>query len=193
MSTPLSDGPIEYPAPSVWWTTVLRAIVVMVLGIYLMLFPAGTLLVLAQILSIYLIVDGILRLLIAILGRRSGDRGRNIIIGVLGILIGGVIFGAPVAGLTVTTSLVILILYAISLFAVAAGIVALLMTFSQRAEGKRPLFMAGGVIGIIFGLAILGAPTLGLSELLVRSIGALALISGATMAWEGLESRRNKA
>jgi uncharacterized membrane protein HdeD (DUF308 family) len=165
----------------------------MVLGIYLMLFPAGSLLVLAQVLSIYLIADGVIRLLVAILRERSQDRGLNILTGILGILIGGVIFGAPVAGLTITTSLVILILYAIGLFAVAAGIVALFVTFTQRAKDKRLQFLAGGVVGIIFGLAILGAPTLGFSELLVRSIGALALLSGATMAWEGLESRRTQA
>src|ERR1700746_3582084 len=79
-----------------WWVPVLRGVAALVFGVMAFVYPGLTVAVLVLLFGVWVLVDGIFRIVGAI-GHRASDPewGFNLVIGILGILIGLLTFHAP--------------------------------------------------------------------------------------------------
>jgi len=79
-----------------WWVPVLRGIAAVVFGVMAFVYPGLTAAVLVLLFGAWVLVDGIFRVIGAIAGRASDSEwGFNLIIGIIGIIIGLLTFHAP--------------------------------------------------------------------------------------------------
>jgi uncharacterized membrane protein HdeD (DUF308 family) len=162
---------------SLWWLLLLRGILLLILGGYALFQPGMSVLMLTQVLGIYIIAEGILAIIAALLGE-TPSRGWMILRGVLAILLGIFVFGhsALVAGVTAT-----FVLYVIAFIAIISGILEIIAAIKDRKEleGEGWLYV-GGVLAIIFGIILLIAP-LAFGLLIVRILGAYAILYGISL------------
>jgi uncharacterized membrane protein HdeD (DUF308 family) len=160
-----------------WWLPLLRGVLLVILGGYALFQPGMSLLIFTQVLGVFLVADGILAMVAAIVGGIP-SRGWVALRGVLSILAGLFVFGFPmlVAGVWTT-----FIAYMIAVFAILLGILEIVAAIRDRKaiQGEGWL-IASGTVSIIFGVLVLMAPmTFGL--LIVRVLGAFAILGGISL------------
>jgi uncharacterized membrane protein HdeD (DUF308 family) len=180
MSETTSAAPRERAAEaigSLWWLPLVRGALLVVLGGYALSRPGMTVAVLAQVIAIFLIADGVFAVLAGILGDVP-SRGWTIVRGALAILAGIFVFANPVlvAGITATA-----LIYLLALTAIVSGILETFGAIRDRnqIEGEGWLIL-GGVFTVIFGVLLLIAP-LSFGLLVVRILGIFAMISGISL------------
>jgi uncharacterized membrane protein HdeD (DUF308 family) len=180
MSETTSAAPRERAAKaigSLWWLPLVRGALLVVLGGYALSRPGMTVAVLAQVIAIFLIADGVFAVLAGILGDVP-SRGWTIVRGALAILAGIFVFANPVlvAGITATA-----LIYLLALTAIVSGILETFGAIRDRnqIEGEGWLIL-GGVFTVIFGVLLLIAP-LSFGLLVVRILGIFAMISGISL------------
>jgi len=160
-----------------WWLPLLRGILLIILGAYALFNPGMTAQLLVKVIGCYVIAEGILAVLAAVMGN-TPSRLWTGVRGVLAILVGVFVFGhsAIVAGVTATT-----ILYIIATFAILAGILEIVAAIQdrKRLEGEGWMIL-GGVLMILFGVILFIAP-LSFGTMIVRVIGLFALINGISL------------
>jgi uncharacterized membrane protein HdeD (DUF308 family) len=160
-----------------WWIPLVRGILLLVLGCYAICRPGMTALALTQVVGIFVIAEGILAIVAAILGQTS-SRVWTFVRGVLAILIGIFVFAHPlaVAGITAT-----IVLYVIAFGIIACGVLEIAAAIRDRKEieGEGWLLLGGG-LAVLFGVLLLIAPV-AFGLLIVRVIGAFAILSGIAM------------
>src|SRR5438876_10733823 len=79
-----------------WWVPVLRGVAAIVFGVIAFVYPGLTVAVLVLLFGAWVLVDGVFRIVGAI-GHRASDPdwGWQLIIGILGIIVGLLAFHAP--------------------------------------------------------------------------------------------------
>jgi uncharacterized membrane protein HdeD (DUF308 family) len=163
---------------SLWWLPLLRGVMLIILGGYALFRPGMTVVALTQVVGIFVIADGILAIVAGILGQ-TPSRGWTIVRGVIAILIGIFVFGhaVAVAGITATV-----VLYVIAFGAIVTGVLEVMAAIQERKEIEGAgWLLLGGVLAILFGVLLLIAP-LAFGELVVRVLGAYAIIYGIALA-----------
>lgn len=180
MSQPDSSLPRERVAgvlSALWWLTLLRGILLLVVGGYLLFRPGTSMDLLTKVLGVYIAIEGLLAILAAVLGEIP-SRGWTAVRGILMVLAGIFFFAHStfVAGLTVTV-----ILYLIAFVAILSGILDVLGAIQDRKqiEGEGWLIL-GGVLSIVFGAILLAAP-LASAAILVRILGVYAIFCGISL------------
>jgi uncharacterized membrane protein HdeD (DUF308 family) len=180
MSETTSAAPRERAAKaigSLWWLPLVRGALLVVLGGYALSRPGMTVAVLAQVIAIFLIADGVFAVLAGILGDVP-SRGWTIVRGALAILAGIFVFANPVlvAGITATA-----LIYLLAFTVIVSGILETFGAIRDRnqIEGEGWLIL-GGVLTVIFGVLLLIAP-LSFGLLVVRILGVFAMISGISL------------
>lgn len=145
-----------------WWILLVRGLVAIALGIIALLFPAAMALVIALLFGAYALVDGIIAIVASL--RMSHAEGRWWWLLVEGII--GVVFG--IAALVWPAISLLALVYLMAFWALATGITAITTAWRLRAvvHGEW-LWIAGGIVSIVFGLGILLAPGLGALALVV--------------------------
>src|SRR5207247_3274009 len=95
-----------------WWVPVIRGIAAIVFGVIAFVYPGLTVAMLVLFFGAWVLVDGVLRVVGAI-GHRASDKewGFDLIIGIVGIIIGFLTFHAP----AVTALALIIYIYACAL------------------------------------------------------------------------------
>jgi uncharacterized membrane protein HdeD (DUF308 family) len=160
-----------------WWLPLVRGLCLILLGGYALFRPGLTVAALTQVVAIFLVADGILAILAGILGE-TPSRLWTIVRGIIAILVGVFVFGhaAVVAGLAAT-----IVLYIVAFGAIASGIVEIVAAIQDRKEieGESWLIL-GGVLAIVFGILLLVAP-LTFGQLIVRILGAYAIVFGGVL------------
>jgi uncharacterized membrane protein HdeD (DUF308 family) len=159
---------------TLWWLVLLRGVVLLILGGYLLFRPATSMDILTKVLGIYLVAEGVIALLVALLGK-TPSRGWTAVRGVLVILAGIFVFAHSTVVAEVAAELV---LYLIAFVAILSGILDIVAAIQDRKEmeGEGWLILSG-VLTILFGVLLAMAPlTFGL--VLVRILGAFAILSG---------------
>jgi uncharacterized membrane protein HdeD (DUF308 family) len=160
-----------------WWLPLLRGILLVILGAYALLNPGMTAEMLTKVIGIWVIAEGIVAIIAAVLGK-TPSRLWTGVRGVLLILVGVFVFGhsAIVAGIAATT-----ILYIIAFFAVLAGILEIVAAIQDRKqiEGEGWI-MLNGILMILFGVILFIAP-LSFGMLIVRVLGFFAIINGVSL------------
>ncbi len=141
---PNIDNPI-----SPWWLVLIEGIAALIIGIWLVVSPARSTLVLIQVMAWFWIINGILNLVMLFVDRRMW--GWKLFMGILGVLAGIWIVSNPIAGaLTVLATALILL----AVQAIIYGITALIASFQGAGVGSGVL----GVVSIILGVLLLSEP-----------------------------------
>jgi uncharacterized membrane protein HdeD (DUF308 family) len=162
-----------------WWVPVIRGIAAIVFGVIAFLYPGLTIAVLVLLFGAWVLVDGVFRIVGAI-GHRASDSdwGFNLIIGILGIIIGFLTFHAP--GITALA----LVIY-IAAWALMIGATEIAVAIKLRREIKGEWFLIlMGLASIVFAILLLWNPVLGAATLIwimawyAVIFGVLAIIFG---------------
>jgi len=177
---------VEGALGSLWWLPLIRGILLFLLGGYALFRPGMTIGALAQVVGIFVIVDGILSIVAGIMGDVP-SRGWVIVRGVLEILVGAFVFANPliVAGVTAT-----LLVSVLAFSAILSGVLEIVAAIQDRKqiEGEGWLIL-GGAITVLFGVVLLISP-LSFGLFMVRVLGAFAIFSGVSLIVFAFRLRR---
>jgi uncharacterized membrane protein HdeD (DUF308 family) len=149
-----------------WWILLLRGVLAVALGVFALFAPAAAALAIAFVFGAYALIDGIIAIGAAL--RMSHAEGRWWWLLAEGII--GVIFG--IAALVWPAISLLALVYLMAFWAIATGLTAITTAWRLRkvVHGEW-LWIAGGIVSVIFGLTIIPAP----------GWGVLALV--AIFAW----------
>jgi uncharacterized membrane protein HdeD (DUF308 family) len=157
-----------------WWITLLRGILLVVLGVYALFKPGMSALALTQVVGVLLVIEGIFAIIAAVLGE-TPSRGLTLARGAGAILLGVLIFSKPVlAAKVAATTLLYLIGAAVVLIGVAEIVAAI--RDRKQIEGEAGIILCG-VLWVIFGVLLFLAP-LSFGALIIRILGAFAILAG---------------
>jgi len=166
-----------------WWVPVIRGIAAIVFGVIAFVYPGLTIAVLVLLFGAWVLVDGVFRIVGAI-GHRASDSdwGFNLIIGILGIIIGFLTFHAP--GITALA----LVIY-IAAWALMIGATEIAVAIKLRREIKGEWFLIlMGLASIVFAILLLWNPVLGAATL-IWIMAWYAVIFGVLATIFGLRLR----
>src|SRR2546423_10070572 len=155
-----------------WWVPVIRGLVAIVFGVIAFTHPVMAAATLVLFFGAWVLVDGVFRVAGAI-GHRGSDPdwGFNLIIGILGIIIGFLTFHAP--GITALA----LVIY-IAAWALMIGATEIALAIKLRREIKGEWFLIlMGLLSIAFAVMLLWNPLPG-ALALVWLIGSYAIAFG---------------
>lgn len=144
-----------------WWAVLIRGILALILGILIIAVPPiVTLAVLIIFLGAYFLVDGIFAIISAFSSKHQ-HKWVLIVEGILGIIIGIIVFVWPVM-----TALVLLFLIAI--WAVVTGIMEIVFAGVNwnRGQGKWWLLI-GGILSLVLGIIMFAQPAAGALALII--------------------------
>jgi uncharacterized membrane protein HdeD (DUF308 family) len=137
--------------PRYWWVFMLQGIILLALGIYMLFAPVNGFAALGFLFGLAILLTGIFELLRVIRDRDQASRAWHLLLGVINIILGIILVGH------IGTSEAILRIV-LGLWFLFSGIS--LMSFS-RLTGRNWLLTAGGVIVVLFALAIIFKPVFG--------------------------------
>lgn len=155
-----------------WWLMLLRGVVAIGFGILIFLKPLISLEVLVYLFGIYVLVEGILGVSVAIQAREERSSwGVLLIWGLLGIAVGILAFVRP----EVTA---LALLFYIALWAIATGVLEIVAAVRLREVIKDEwLLVLAGLVSVAFGVALIARPEAGALAVLWL-IGAYAILFG---------------
>jgi len=155
-----------------WWVPVLRGVAAVLFGIMAFVYPGLTVAVLVLLFGAWILVDGVFRVIGAI-GHRASDKewGFDLIIGIMGIIIGFLTFHAPRI-----TALALIIYIAAWALMIGATEIALAIKLRREIKGEWFLILMG-LLSIVFAVMLLWNPLPG-ALALVWLIGPYAVVFG---------------
>src|SRR5213596_3928256 len=155
-----------------WWVPVIRGIAAIVFGVIAFVYPGLTVAVLVLLFGAWVLIDGIFRVIGAI-GHRASDKewGFDLIIGIVGIIIGFLTFHAPQI-----TALALIIYIAAWALMIGAAEIAFAIKLRREIKGEWFLILMG-LASIIFAVMLLWNPAPG-ALALVWLIGSYAIVFG---------------
>jgi uncharacterized membrane protein HdeD (DUF308 family) len=182
-----ASAPAEQPLlPALaknWWLVLLRGIAAIIFGLLAFVWPGLTLLTLVLLYGAFALVDGILAVIAAIKGGAAAPRWWLALVGIAGIIAGALTFVWP--GITA-----LVLLFFIAGWAIAIGVFEIVGAIRLRKEiDNEWLLIAGGVLSVLFGVAILVMPGAG-ALALVWMIGTYAIIYGIILVMFALRLRK---
>ena len=162
-----------------WWIPVLRGVAAIIFGVIAFTHPVMAAVTLVWFFGAWVLIDGIFRI-IGALGHRDSDPdwGFNLIIGILGVIVGLLTFHAPAI-----TALALVIYIAAWALMVGATEIALAIKMRREIKGEWFLILMG-VASIIFAALLLWNPLAGAAALIwimawyAVIFGVLAIIFG---------------
>ena len=162
-----------------WWVPVLRGVAAITFGIIAFTHPVMAAVTLVWFFGARVLIDGIFRIIGAIRHRDSdSDWGFNLIIGILGVIVGLLTFHAP--GVTALA----LVVY-IAAWALMIGATEIALAIKMRREIKGEWFLIlMGLASIIFAALLLWNPLAGAAALIwiiawyAVIMGILAIVFG---------------
>jgi uncharacterized membrane protein HdeD (DUF308 family) len=139
-----------------WWVPVIRGIAAIVFGIIAFAYPGLTIATLVLFFGAWVLIDGIFRIVGAI-GHRASDPdwGWQLVIGILGIIVGLLTFHAP------QITALALVIY-IAAWALMIGATEIAFAIKVRREIKGEWFLIlMGLASIVFAVLLLWNPVAG--------------------------------
>ncbi|MEM7028229.1 MAG: DUF308 domain-containing protein [Chloroflexota bacterium] len=160
-----------------WWILLIRGLATLFIGLLLFGHPAATLVVLAELMGIYWVVNGLFSIVAGITGRTDRSRTWLIVGGILGLLAGLFVISRPLAAGLLTTTLLVYMLAFGSIFDGIAQIFAGRETEvgAGREWSWGSFFL--GILNVVVGVLLLGSPLMG-DLILLTFIPVLAIIGG---------------
>jgi uncharacterized membrane protein HdeD (DUF308 family) len=158
-----------------WWLTVLRGLVAIGFGVLVFAKPGISLQVLVYLFGLYVLVEGILGVSLAIQARNTIDSwGLLLLWGLLGIAVGILAFVKP------DITALALIFY-IALWAIATGVLEIAVAIRLREVITNEWFLIlAGLLSVAFGALLIARPDAGALAVL-SLIGAYAILFGVLL------------
>jgi uncharacterized membrane protein HdeD (DUF308 family) len=151
-----------------WWLALAIGALSVVAGIIVILKPSDSLTTLAVITGIFILLDGILELIGAVIGD-SESRGLLAVIGALSVIAGVLLIRHPLGGVKAVALL-------LGIWLIAGGVVRFIAAFAV--PGHRLWRICVALVLTLFGIAIVSSPHIGYAT--------LALITGICFICYGL-------
>jgi len=163
-----------------WWALVLRGVCAILFGVGAFVWPGITLAVLILLYGAYALVEGVLEVAWALMGRKAGAFPWGVLLaGLAGVAVGIVTFVSP--GITALA-----LLYVIAAWAIVRGVFEIIAAISLRKELDNEWLLAlSGLLSVALGVFLIMAPGAGALALLWW-IGGFAIIAGILMVMLGL-------
>jgi uncharacterized membrane protein HdeD (DUF308 family) len=174
----------EQKLAHIWKAMAFRGLLAVAFSVVIVVWPNIGLAALIALFGAFALVSGIATIAGAFSVSLPGNRRAGLVIeGLLGVAVGIVVFVWP--------SLSALgLLYAIGIWAVAAGIAEIVLSFDLPISGKRSLLLAlSGLLSIAFGVIMFAEPGAGAIAVLAL-IAAFALVTGVMQIAYAFELRR---
>jgi uncharacterized membrane protein HdeD (DUF308 family) len=162
-----------------WWLVVLRGVFAVLFGLIAFVLPTAAMLTLLLVFSAYAVLDGGCSIVAAYRAARRGDAWKMTAFeGVASVLAG--VFALLWPGLTVIAFVLLVAAWAL----ISGG---LMVGSAIRLKGQpgRGWLAASGVVSILFGVLLLGAPLFG-AVVLTWWLGAYVLVFGVTLIVLGI-------
>lgn len=153
---------------SPWWLILLEGIAAVIIGIFLLISPGMTTLVLVQFLGFYWLFSGVLSLVGLFVDRTSW--GWKLCAGILGIIAGLIVIRHPLWSAVLIPTTLVLIL---GILGLVEGIVKIVQAFKGGGGGMAVL----GILSFLFGIFLLFAPLMAALALVIV-LGIFAIIGG---------------
>lgn len=166
-----------------WWMLLLRGLIAILFGVLAWLLPAVSMAMLVLLFGIYVLVDGVLGVWAAIVGRGQDEHWWVLLLwGLVGIGVGIITLLAP--GITAMA-----LLFYIAIWAVATGVLQIIAAIRLRREisGEWLLILAG-LASAVFGVLLMAQPSAGALALLWL-IAAYAIVFGVIMVIVAFRAR----
>lgn len=152
--------------------TGLRGVLMLLAGIYAVLFPAAALLVLTTFAAALLVIDGVLGLwAITFGGGKAGNFWFDVVRNALSIIVGVLILISPLLGALITATFLI---YLVAFQAIFVGVMEIVVVVRERQLYAKiwPVLLSG-VLYVLFGALILFWP--------LEAAAALVMVGGVLM------------
>ncbi len=173
---------------AVWWYFLIRGLLLVAIGIFMLFKPDLTLVAFAQVIAVLVIMDGILALVAAFTGQVE-SRLWSILRGGLMLAAGVFIFLQPalVSSVAIKT-----VLFIVAPFVILSGVLEIVGSFrgKDRAPQEKGSWFSG-LLTTIFGILLIVAP-LFFGELLVRLLGIVAILMAVPLLMMALKFRKAK-
>jgi uncharacterized membrane protein HdeD (DUF308 family) len=166
-----------------WWVPVIRGIAAIVFGIIAFVYPGLTIATLVLFFGAWILIDGIFRIVGAI-GHRASDPdwGWQLVIGLLGIIVGLLTFHAPQI-----TALALVIYIAAWALMIGASEIALAVKMRREIKGEWFLILMG-LASIVFAVLLLWNPIAGAAAV-IWLIAWYAIVLGILAIFFGFRLR----
>jgi uncharacterized membrane protein HdeD (DUF308 family) len=173
------------------WAIGLHGLASVAVGVMILAWPGISVYALTIVFGAFTLGTGIVELGTAFTTKAKEERGWLIVSGLLGIVVGVVVFAWPdISALA--------LLYVIGAYAVGLGILAIGASFQLPLDGRdSALMILSGLVSIAFGIVIFAKPGAGALAVLAL-IAAFALVTGISelviaIAGEKLVERKTKS
>ncbi|RDE07910.1 HdeD family acid-resistance protein [Pelagibacterium lacus] len=178
----MADQRKSFRLPSI--LTGLRGVLMLVAGIYAVLFPGAALLVLTTLAAALFVIDGILGLwTITFGGGKTGNFWFDVVRNALSILVGVLILISPLLGALITATFLV---YLVAFQAIFVGVMEIVVIVRERELYAKiwPVLLSG-VLYVLFGLLLIFWPLAAAVALVMVSGVLMILFSGALLgqAW----------
>jgi uncharacterized membrane protein HdeD (DUF308 family) len=168
-----------------WWVVLLRGLLAIVFGVGALIWPGITILSLVLLFGAYSLVDGILDLAMAVGGKETAGSNR-LLVGLMGLL--GI--GAGIVAFLWPDITAVALLWVIAAWAIATGILEILVAVRFRKEITNEWFwVLSGILSVILGLVLVFQPTLGALGL-ITTIGVFSIAWGVMLVVLSFRLRR---
>ena len=161
-----------------WWVPVLRGVAAIIFGVIAFTHPVMAAATLVLFFGAWVLIDGIFRIVGAIRDRSDSDWGWQLVIGILGVMVGLLTFHAP--GITALALVIYIAAWALM---IGATEIALAIKMRREIKGERFLILMG-LASIIFAGLLLWNPIAGAAALIwiiawyAVIMGVLAIVFG---------------
>src|SRR4030095_3642925 len=147
-------------AKKIWIFAIIRGVLGIIFGLIALFAPIATAVVLAIVIGVWAIVDGVFNIVEAIRHRGSSSMALRIVLGAVGILFGILVLVWP------GISLGILVIF-VGLWAIIIGILQIMASVRHRAVPNSGWVwgLLCGALAILFGILVLIRPGAGLARM----------------------------
>ena len=176
------------------WIVGLRGLLMVLAGIYAVIFPGAALTVLVVLGGALLIVDGALGLWsLTFGGAKTGNFWFDVVRNALALILGVLILISPLMATLLTATFLI---YLFAFQAILVGAMEIWVVIRERASYSKiwPVLLSGALY-VIMGIALLFVPLLGALVMVILG-GILAILFGVgllTMAWRLYQESKGTA
>jgi AhpD family alkylhydroperoxidase len=163
---------------------IVRGVLGIIFGLIALFAPIATAVVLAIVIGVWAIVDGVFDIVEAIRHRGSSSMALRIVLGAVSILFGILVLAWP------GMSLGILVIF-VGVWAIIIGILQIMASVRHRAVPNSGWVwgIIGGALAILFGILVLIRPGAGLVSI-IWIIGIWAIVWGITLIVLGVQLRK---
>lgn len=159
-----------------WWLVLLIGIIGIAAGVIVLLKPSDSLTTLAVICGVFVLLDSICELVVALFARHGAAAA---LVGVLGIVIGILLIRHPVGGVQAVALL-------IGIWLVALGVIRFVRAFELD---RRTWNFVVALVEIVAGIVIVASPHIGFATLALL-VGISFLLNGAALCALGWTMRQ---